>query len=148
MGRFVFPPPYYLVNWTTTYVGFVIDGRVSSLVIRICLHHNAANAVSMLGQRRRQWTSIKPALGQWLVFAGNMILFNQKTQNICITFIQRRPNVFDVGPTLYSTLGQHCINVIQIFCVCWAIDQLSLQSHKEIAVYMFCKWLPSEYSVV
>ena len=24
------------------------------------------------------------------------------TQNICITFIQRRPNVFDVGPTLYK----------------------------------------------
>ena len=26
----------------------------------------------------------------------------QQTQNICITFIQRRPNVFDVGPTLYK----------------------------------------------
>ena len=26
----------------------------------------------------------------------------QKTQNICITFVQRRPNVFDVGPTLYK----------------------------------------------
>ena len=24
------------------------------------------------------------------------------TQNICITFIQRPPNVFDVGPTLYK----------------------------------------------
>ena len=23
-------------------------------------------------------------------------------RNICITFIQRRPNVFDVGPTLYK----------------------------------------------
>ena len=31
-----------------------------------------------------------------------------------ITFIQRRPNVFDVGP--------HCINVIQMFCVCWGIN--------------------------
>ena len=27
---------------------------------------------------------------------------SQETQNICITFIQRRPNVFDVGPTLYK----------------------------------------------
>ena len=27
---------------------------------------------------------------------------SQQTQNICITFIQRRPNVFDVGPTLYK----------------------------------------------
>ena len=26
----------------------------------------------------------------------------QQTQNICITFVQRRPNVFDVGPTLYE----------------------------------------------
>ena len=33
----------------------------------------------------------------------------QQTQNICITFIQRRPNVFDVDPTLYK--------VIQMFCV-------------------------------
>ena len=27
---------------------------------------------------------------------------SQQTQNICTTFIQRRPNVFDVGPTLYK----------------------------------------------
>ena len=26
----------------------------------------------------------------------------QQTHNICITFLQRRPNVFDVGPTLYK----------------------------------------------
>ena len=25
-----------------------------------------------------------------------------QTQNICKPFIQRRPNVFDVGPTLYK----------------------------------------------
>ena len=27
---------------------------------------------------------------------------SQQTQNICITVVQRRPNVFDVGPTLYK----------------------------------------------
>ena len=27
---------------------------------------------------------------------------SQQTQNICITFVQRRPNVFDVGQTLYK----------------------------------------------
>ena len=27
---------------------------------------------------------------------------SQETQNICITFVQRRPSVFDVGPTLYK----------------------------------------------
>ena len=26
----------------------------------------------------------------------------QQTQNNCMTFVQRRPNVFDVGPTLYK----------------------------------------------
>ena len=36
---------------------------------------------------------------------------HQQTQNICIQFVQRRSNVFDVGPTLY--------NVIQMFCVYW-----------------------------
>ena len=34
-----------------------------------------------------------------------------QTQNICITFIQRQPNVFDVGPALYK--------VIHMFCVRW-----------------------------
>ena len=27
---------------------------------------------------------------------------SQHTQTICITFVQRRPNIFDVGPTLYK----------------------------------------------
>ena len=39
----------------------------------------------------------------------------QQTQDICITFIQRRPNVFDVGPTLHE--------VIQMFCVYWVSIQ-------------------------
>ena len=29
------------------------------------------NAVSMLGQRRRQWTNIETALGEFSLFAGN-----------------------------------------------------------------------------
>ena len=29
-------------------------------------------------------------------------VLSQQTQNICITFIQRWPSVFDVGPTLYK----------------------------------------------
>ena len=31
-----------------------------------------------------------------------MTMVTQQTQNICITFVQRQPNVFDVGPTLYK----------------------------------------------
>ena len=33
----------------------------------------------------------------------------QQTQDICMAFIQRRPNVFDAGPTVHK--------VIQMFCV-------------------------------
>ena len=29
-------------------------------------------------------------------------MFTQQTQNICVTFIERRPNVFDVGPAFYK----------------------------------------------
>ena len=34
----------------------------------------------------------------------------QQTQNICKTFIQRRPNVFDVGPTLYKCYTNVCVS--------------------------------------
>ena len=35
---------------------------------------------------------------------SKLFLFSpsQQTQNMCITFVQRRPNVFDMGPTLYK----------------------------------------------
>ena len=39
----------------------------------------------------------------------------QQTQDICMTFMQCRPNVFDVGPTLHK--------VIQMFCVYWVTIQ-------------------------
>ena len=35
----------------------------------------------------------------------------QQPQNICITIVQRRPNVL--------TLGRRCLKVIQMFCVYW-----------------------------
>ena len=39
--------------------------------------------------------------------------YAQQTQTICIKFD-------NVGPTL-KTLGRRCINVIQMFCVCWVV---------------------------
>ena len=36
---------------------------------------------------------------------------HQQPQHICITFVQRRPNVL--------TLGRRCLKVIQMFCVYW-----------------------------
>ena len=39
---------------------------------------------------------------------------SQQTQNICISSVQRRPNVFDVGPTLYRWYTN-------ILCLLWFI---------------------------
>ena len=36
----------------------------------------------------------------------------QQAQNICITFVQRRPNVFGVGPTLYK-----CYRSASVLCL-------------------------------
>ena len=59
-----------------------------------------------------------------------------QTQNICITFIQRRLNVFGVG-------GQHCIDVMQMFCVGWEMNfsiirRLSLSDVSVIVVTACC----------
>ena len=64
----------------------------------------------MLGQRLRRWPNIEPTLNKCTMLRESPPA--QQTQDICITFIQRRPNVFDVGPTLHK--------VIQMFCVYWA----------------------------
>ena len=37
-----------------------------------------------------------------LALQSSILVPAQQTQNICITCVQRRPNVFDVGPTLYT----------------------------------------------
>ena len=67
----------------------------------------------MLGQRLHAG----PALNQhWInVQCLRESPAAQQTQYIRITFIQRRPNVFDVGPTLHK--------VIQMFCVYWVSIQ-------------------------
>ena len=41
----------------------------------------------------------------------------QQTQNICITFIQRRHNVFDVGPTLY-TCYTNALFLLEVISFC------------------------------
>ena len=40
-----------------------------------------------------------PAVFEATGFLGSPF---QQTQHICITFVQRRPNVYDVGPTLHK----------------------------------------------
>ena len=61
----------------------------------------------MLGQHRRRWPNMKPALGQRVVFAWRRRLGPPSKHK---TF---------VGP-ITKTLGRRCTNVIQMFCVCWA----------------------------
>ena len=56
---------------------------------------NGSSAESPLGQHRRRWPNSDPK-PRWRPHSFPWI------QNICITFIQRRPNVFDVGPTLFK----------------------------------------------
>ena len=54
-------------------------------------------------------TYIAVPRGRTILKPGNLnneshlfYLSSQLAQNICITFVQRRPSVFDVGPTLYK----------------------------------------------
>ena len=63
----------------------------------------------MLGQRRRQWTNIEPALGQRLVFAGLMV--QSSVLWSCIgDWHQFAPYSFIVGPPS-AMLSQHLIQV-------------------------------------
>ena len=66
----------------------------------------------MLGQRLRRWPNIEPTLNKCTCLRESPPA--KQTLDICITFIQRRPNVLDVGPTLHK--------VIQMFCVYWAFQ--------------------------
>ena len=43
------------------------------------------------------------------------------TKNICITFVQRRPNVFDIGPILYK------ICYTNVLCLLgWYLEMLTI----------------------
>ena len=46
----------------------------------------------------------------------------QRTQNMCITCIQRRPNVFDVGPTLNTYFTMFCVALL---CHSWPLNILT-----------------------
>ena len=61
----------------------------------------------------RYFTCIQFAEKGWeRVHAHTNFEFTQRTQNICITFVQRWPNVFDVGPTLYKCYT----NILCLLC--------------------------------
>ena len=72
------------------------------------------NVGLLLTHRPRRWPNSKPTMGQRFMFAGRAQIVNSTLPHATavellpsknktfITFVQRRPNVFDVGPTLYK----------------------------------------------
>ena len=72
--------------------------------------HFSGEKILLFGRARQQlWTKVSRAESDVKHYWYICTKISQQTQNICITFIQRPPNVFDVG--------RHCINVIHICCV-------------------------------
>ena len=57
----------------------------------------------MLSQRLRRWPNIEPTLNKCTMFESKSSAA-QQTQDICIKFLQRRPNVFDFGPPLHEVI--------------------------------------------
>ena len=49
----------------------------------------------------------------------------QQTENICITFVQRRPNVEDVGPTLYKCYA----NVFCLLGIDTRVTLVTMETH-------------------
>ena len=55
----------------------------------------------------------------------------QQAQNICIICVRCRPNVFDVGPTLYK-------DYTTVLCVCWDNLLESASSHLNLLLFTLC----------
>ena len=74
----------------------------------------------------------------WLPAArvrGSLIArrLSQKAQNIRIIFVQRRPNVFDVGPTLYK-----CYTTVLYLLIGLIIDRLAVHAYLPICQTSLC----------
>ena len=54
----------------------------------------------------------------FFIFCSFLTRYSQQTQNICMTCVQRRPTVFDVGPTLYECYT----NVLCLLGCCPALN--------------------------
>ena len=62
------------------------------------------------------------------------------TQNICITFIQRQPNVFDVGPTLYKFYTNVSRLLGSYMCISFNVGSLINQYNLCYDCISFFKW--------
>ena len=72
-----------------------------------------------LGQRLQHWPNIRPALAKCTICLRESPPA-QQTQNISITFIQRRPNVFDVCPALYEVIQMLCLLGVSRPTILWS----------------------------
>ena len=87
----------------------------------------------------------------WLIYWHISVCKSQQTQNICITFVQRRLNVLNVGPTLYKcytnvvfTEIYTCLFAhIHIYChisVCRTISQQPWDNVVLLLVHRLRRW--------
>ena len=77
-------------------------------LLDVGLHSTSSVSGTTLTQCLANACCIGPALSEcWASISCRVV--TRRTQNMCITLVQRRPTS--------STLVQHCTNVIQMFCV-------------------------------
>ena len=88
----------------------------------------------MLGQRLRRWPNIEPTLNKCTMFERKSSC--QQTQDIYITFIQRRPNVFDVGPTFHKVIQMFYVYKLgsSSFKIPAVIQSVCLQARDQVGV--------------
>ena len=93
-----------------------------SILFHTYAHPERTSARTMPGQRPRRCASIVLVLVQhgtcyWLFVIVSGLWISRhlhRKQNICMTFVQRQPNVFDVGSTLYKCYT----NVLCLLGIC------------------------------
>ena len=91
------------------------------------------------------WTSQEPRISGPLWFAAWCVNLSrsgdtQQTQNICITFVQRRSNVGDVGPTLCKCYA-NVLYVLGMFVLTmWKSYYLRLVSRKLDLLAVCASW--------
>ena len=78
------------------------SGRVSGRALYLSVTEAPHNTESLRVNREVTYVSLKTECQSGGRTRDHLTfqVGTQQTQNICITFVQRRPNIFDVGPTL------------------------------------------------
>ena len=104
-----------LSSWTTQYV------HISSPWISKGVSATSQGDIYTLSYLKRQLSL------QWISPAKKTlyIVCSQQKQHTCITFAQRRPNVFDAGPTLYKCYTN-------VLCTYWVLTLSPLHCYARL----------------